>query len=478
MRYTSTRDTNQAADCWTAILNGIAEDGGLYVPLSFPHVNIQELPDEYRALAARILSLFLTDITEAELYTMLAPYDDLFTVPCRLRHLPDRHLLELWHGPTAAFKDMALTVFPALLQYARKVRSVPETIVILTATSGDTGSAALSGLAGIEGVKILVFYPEGGVSAIQERQMLQVRGANARAVAVHGDFDDCQTGVKQLFADQTFKDALKHQGYVLSSANSINIGRLLPQIVYYFYVYKQLNTETPLNFVVPTGNFGNILAGLYAKLMGLPIHKLIAASNENRAVADFLQTGRYDRRRELQLTASPSMDILVSSNLERFLSLFMPAKEVQTHMTFLTNEGYYEVDPGRFRHLGVEGGFAKGQEITAGIAHLHGRSHCLQDPHTAVANRVYDKYRAETGDDTPAVIVSTASPYKFPETMAKTLGLTPGRPVFETVRSLEAFTGTEAPPSIRQLEHIPMNQRIYADKTSLKQQVSEFLGVL
>lgn len=476
MYYTSTRSTNSKVRSGTAILNGIADDGGLYVPTELPLLDINELPTDYRELAARILSLFLTDISESGLYKLLAPYTDLFTEPCKLIALTDRTFLELWHGPTAAFKDMALTVFPALLQHARRVCDVSEEIVILTATSGDTGSAALSGFAGIDGVKIIVFYPDGGVSEIQERQMRRVQGSNTRVVAVKGNFDDCQTGVKQIFADEDFKQALKRQGYLLSSANSINIGRLLPQIVYYFYAYKQLGTSGPVNFVVPTGNFGNILAGLYAKQMGIPIHKLIAASNENRVVADFLKTGRYDRRRELKLTASPSMDILVSSNLERFLALFMQADEVHEAMTSLASEGYYEVDPTRFAHLGVLGGFASEQETEEEIHKLYNQARYLSDPHTAVASRVYDTYKLETGDETPTVIISTASPYKFPETMAKTLGLRPASDIFETIRDLKAFSGQEIPPTIRQLEGAPLNGLFSLGKNALKQQVTEFLS--
>ena len=331
VRYKSTRNSDSLVNASEAILKGLAEDGGLFVPDSLPKLDIalEELVGKsYQEIAYEVMKLFLSDYTEEELkYCISSAYDKKFDTKeiAPIREADGAYYLELFHGATIAFKDMALSILPYLLTTAAKKHNNQSEIVILTATSGDTGKAALAGFANVPGTRIIVFYPKDGVSKIQEKQMVTQVGENTTVVAIRGNFDDAQTGVKEIFGDKELAKRMKEQGYQFSSANSINIGRLIPQVVYYVYTYatlvakKKLSLGEPMNVVVPTGNFGNILAAYYAKQLGVPIHKLVCASNENKVLYDFFQTGTYDRKREFILTNSPSMDILVSSNLERLI---------------------------------------------------------------------------------------------------------------------------------------------------------------
>ena len=437
MDYFSTRGATERVSSAEAILKGLASDGGLFVPASFPQMTLPEIEAlrdlSYEERAVRILRLYLTDYTEEELKGCVSraygqTFDDVRRAPVRV--VGDLEVLELWHGPTSAFKDMALQLLPQLMSTARAKTGEKDTILILVATSGDTGKAALEGFADAEGIRIMVFYPDGGVSPVQRLQMVTQEGANVSVVAVHGNFDDAQRGVKEIFGDAAMAKDLAALHTKLSSANSINWGRLVPQIVYYFSAYADLLAEgkiaagDPVNFTVPTGNFGNILAGYYAKRMGLPVGKLVCASNANNVLTDFLHTGIYDRQRDFYQTMSPSMDILVSSNLERLLyHLTEDTRQVAVWMQELTTAGKYNASsllPALRENFWAA--FADDRATEEEIRAVYERTEYTLDTHTAVAYRAAEDYRRETGDARPMVVLSTASPYKFGASVLHTLG--------------------------------------------------------
>ena len=426
--YKSTRGGESGVPASRAILEGLAKDGGLFVPEKIPalDVSLKELSGmSYQETAYQVMKLFLTDFTEEELRKCIAgAYDGKFDteVIAPLAKVEDAYYLELFHGATIAFKDMALSILPHLMTTAAKKNQIRNEIVILTATSGDTGKAALAGFADVPGTRIIVFYPKNGVSPIQEKQMVTQKGDNTLVVGIHGNFDDAQSGVKAIFGDRALAEELDRAGFQFSSANSINIGRLVPQVVYYVYAYAkllengELSDGEPMNVVVPTGNFGNILAAYYAKLMGVPIAKLICASNENKVLYDFFQTGEYDRNRPFILTTSPSMDILISSNLERLIYRIAgeDAGEDVKLMDALSREGKYRITGDMQEQLkDFRGYYATEEECAKQIARVYSDTGYVLDPHTAVASCAYEKYRSETGDGTKTVIASTASPYKF-----------------------------------------------------------------
>lgn len=430
--YESTRGGERGITASQAVLKGLAEDGGLYVPERIPKlaVSMEELSEmSYQETAYEVMKPFFSDYTEEELKDCIAKsYDGKFDTEeiAPLAKVNGVYFLELFHGKTIAFKDMALSILPHLMTAAAKKQGIKNEIVILTATSGDTGKAAMEGFADVPGTRILVFYPKNGVSRIQELQMLTQKGENTFVVGLEGNFDDAQTGVKKLFHDQAFAKELDAMGYQFSSANSINIGRLVPQIVYYVYAYAKLfkNGEIKkgetVNVTVPTGNFGNILAAYFAKEMGVPFGRLICASNDNKVLYDFFQSGAYDRNREFFVTASPSMDILVSSNLERLLYLSCGRDAMKTRglMEQLSETGRYAIGPEmREAMKDFASGYADGKETEAEIRRVFEDTGYLLDPHTAVASAVYEKYRKQTEDGTKTLIASTASPYKFPETV-------------------------------------------------------------
>ena len=426
--YKCTRGNKAAILASQAILEGLSEDGGLYVPEMIPALDVEMdvlAKMSYTEIAYEVMSRFFTDFTEAELKHCISnAYDDKFdtTEIAPLVKKGDAYYLELFHGSTIAFKDMALSILPHLLTTAAKKNNVENEIVILTATSGDTGKAALAGFAGVKGTKIIVFYPKDGVSPIQEKQMVTQEGDNTYVIAIEGNFDDAQTAVKNIFNDRALGAQLAAAGYQFSSANSINIGRLIPQVVYYVHAYATLykNGDIPqdgkINVVVPTGNFGNILAAYYAKCMGLPIAKLICASNENKVLHDFFNTGEYNRNREFILTSSPSMDILISSNLERLIYSLTGANANQNKelMEQLAKTGKYTITAKMKAGLAdFYGDFASEAETALTIKNLYQATDYVIDTHTAVGAFVYDKYKKDTKDETPAVIASTASPFKF-----------------------------------------------------------------
>ena len=437
MYFISTRGKKEKIKGSQAIINGICSDGGLYVPESFPDVsdkldNLVNL--SYKDLCFEILKLYLDDFTEEELKNCInKAYDDKFD--CKeiapTVKVKDKYFLELYHGPTCALKDMALTLMPLLLETSLKKNNIKEDILILTATSGDTGKAALEGFKNLNQVKIIVFFPEDGVSSIQKLQMQSQEGNNTYVVSINGNFDDAQSAVKTIFNDEEFKEILKNNNYILSSANSINIGRLLPQIVYYFYSYfdlvknKHIKLKDKINFTVPTGNFGNILAAYYAKLMGLPVNKLICTSNDNNVLYDFFNSGIYNKNRELILTSSPSMDILISSNLERLLFEISSrdSEKVNNLIKDLNNKGLYKLDANMKKNLNsFRSEYANELEVKRNINKVFKEYNYLIDTHTCVAYTSYMKYLKKHKDCTPTVIVSTASPYKFSKDVLYSLG--------------------------------------------------------
>ena len=407
--YSSTRNGEEKVTASKAILKGLADDGGLFVPESIPKldVTIEELAKmSYQETAYAVMKLFFTDFTEEELKNCInKAYDSKFDTEeiAPLVEADGAYYLELFHGATIAFKDMALSILPHLLTTAAKKNQVNNEIVILTATSGDTGKAALAGFADVEGTKIVVFYPKDGVSPIQKQQMVTQKGDNTYVVGINGNFDQAQTGVKKMFSDKELAKELDAAGYQFSSANSINIGRFIPQITYYVYAYAKLYAngkiakDEKINIVVPTGNFGNILSAFYAKNMGLPVAKLICASNENKVLYDFFETGKYDKNREFILTSSPSMDILISSNLERLIywAAGNDAKKNVEFMTALTKEGVYEITPQMQEKLkDFYGNYASEEETAEAIRTLYEKTGYILDTHTAVASSVYGKYKA------------------------------------------------------------------------------------
>ena len=426
--YSSTRGKGGKVTASQAILKGLAEDGGLFVPDSIPALDksLKELSEmTYQQVAYEVMKLFLTDFTKEELENCInRAYDSKFDteVIAPLAYAEGAYYLELFHGATIAFKDMALSILPHLMITSARKNNIKNEIVILTATSGDTGKAALAGFADVEGTRIIVFYPKNGVSPIQEKQMVTQKGANTLVVGIKGNFDDAQTGVKKMFGDKELEKELAGKGFQFSSANSINIGRLVPQIVYYVYSYAQLLKEEKItdgeaiNVVVPTGNFGNILAAFYAKSMGLPIAKLICASNTNKVLYDFFESGDYDRNRDFHLTSSPSMDILISSNLERLIYRIAGnnAERNAELMADLSSKGIYSITDEEKKGLkDFYGGYADEKETAEEIARVYKACGYVMDTHTAVASSVYHKYEEKTGDKTVTVIASTASPFKF-----------------------------------------------------------------
>lgn len=472
MQYTSTRDKTLSVTSSFAIANGISPEGGLYVPETLPSVDETWLTDllekEYPDRAEQVLSLFLTDFSAEELRSAVTGaytngvYEEDWAAP--LADLSDgRFVLELWHGPTCAFKDMALQLLPRLMVPAAKRALDGKQIMILVATSGDTGKAALEGFCDVEGVKIAVFYPNEGVSPMQQLQMVTQRGGNVAVYAIEGNFDNAQTEVKKIFTDRKMIDRLAARNTVFSSANSINWGRLVPQIVYYFSAYADMvgceciKQGDPVNFVVPTGNFGNILAGYYAKRMGLPVHKLICASNSNNVLTDFINDGVYDANRDFFTTLSPSMDILVSSNLERLLFELTDrdSEAVRDMMEQLSKERRYAIGDEMKARLAEDfwGGYIDDAKCQTVIQNTLDDVGYLVDPHTAVALGVYDDYKAATGDTYPAVIVSTASPFKFAGSVLSALGVSQPADEFAAVRMLAKQTGVPVPESIEALEN-------------------------
>lgn len=492
MQYKSTRSNSTLLSSSEAIIKGIAEDGGLYVPIEIPRIDksLDSLCHmSYKELAYYIMSKYLTDFDENELKQCIQhAYNDKFDTPqiAPLTGKAGVHFLELYHGPTLAFKDMALSILPHLLKTAMAKQNIRHEVVILTATSGDTGKAALEGFANIEGTRIMVFFPQDGVSEIQKLQMLTQEGANVFVAAIKGNFDDAQNAVKGVFNDKELAQELSDKGYILSSANSINIGRLIPQVVYYFYGYLTLLREgkissgQSINAVVPTGNFGNILAAYYAKSMGLPINKLICASNENNVLYDFIQTGVYDKRRELKLTSSPSMDILISSNLERLLYEISGHSEevVQSLMSKLNTEGIYEIS-NQMRHKleTFYSNYATEEEVYAAIMELYKTEGYLIDTHTAVAYSVYKKYCKLTGDTTPVIIASTASPFKFGNNVATAIGMpTSDLGDFELLTRLAEKAGVQLPAAVKELQSKPILHKTVIDRGEIKRTLEDFLG--
>lgn len=493
MIFRNTRLSSEAILSCGAMIKGIANSNGLYVPDEIPLISesFEELKKlNYRELAFLIMHGYFMDFEEKVLRECIdKAYDGKFNSPS-IAPLVERegvHFLELYHGPTLAFKDMALSILPHLLRAAKEKLNIKKELVILTATSGDTGKAALEGFAKVEGTKIIVFFPEDGVSDIQKRQMITQEGDNTLVVGINGNFDDAQSGVKSIFSDKEFEKKLYERDYILSSANSINIGRLVPQIVYYFHGYLSLLRENKIksgeriNVVVPTGNFGNILAAYYAKEMGLPIGKLICASNSNNVLYDFLRSGVYNKRRELKLTSSPSMDILISSNLERLLfEISGRDYEMIRHiMEKLQREGYYEIPKFMWENLkDFYGGYASEEETFESINRVYSSSGYVMDTHTSVAYSVYEKYVRETGDKTKTIIVSTASPFKFGRSVCSSIGIqTEGLDDFKIIDELSGAAGIEVPAAIRDLKSKKAIHKNKCDKSEMKDLIERFLEV-
>ena len=472
--YESTRGSKEYKTGAQAVIQGIAEDRGLYVPHEVPALPMQ--PEDmvgmtYKQVAFEIIKTFFDDYTDEEMkYCTDGAYDSKFEekeiVP--VAKAGGAYFLELYHGKTAAFKDMALSILPYLLTTATKKENEDKKICILTATSGDTGKAALEGFADVPGTEIIVFFPNKGVSQVQERQMITQEGDNTHVFAIEGNFDDAQTGVKKIFNDDAFAEKLAGIGCKLSSANSINIGRLVPQVAYYVWGYVKLlergvvKAGEPVNICVPTGNFGNILAAYYAGEMGIPVNRFICASNKNRVLTDFFNTGVYDTNREFYLTNSPSMDILISSNLERLLYHMAgnDGDEIRGLMESLEKDHRYEVSP-KIRD-GLKkfwGGTATVEETNATIGTMYREEKYLIDTHTAVGYKVYRDYVKATGDETPTLIASTASAYKFAESVAKSIGLPEEENGFGYIRAVADETGVRVPAALKDLDAKPIRHK-------------------
>ncbi len=493
MEYLSTRDKTLRRSAAQAITMGLSRDGGLFTPVSFPSLSALEVETlrgmSYPHRAAYIMGKFLEQFRPEELeefaHRAYGPekFDDPAAAPL---HQIDRNTwcLELWHGPTSAFKDMALQMLPQLLSASLRLTGEKKTACILVATSGDTGKAAMEGFADVEQTKILVFYPENGVSEIQKLQMVTQEGDNVGVCAVKGNFDDAQNGVKRIFSDESMRETLAQRGFFLSSANSINWGRILPQVVYYISAYCDLlNTKAiklgqSVNFCVPTGNFGNILACYYAKRMGLPVGKLICASNCNDVLTDFIRTGVYDRNRPFHTTMSPSMDILISSNLERLLFDMSGGKDelVREYMDQLAQAGRYEISPGIKKRMQevFYGGFCSEEETASTIAMMYRYGHLI-DPHTAVAAKVLTDYRHETGDKTPAIFVSTASPYKFCDSVLSSIGEAPVENSVDRIGQMAGITGVAAPVRLAALKGKVPRFGDVTEKEGMEEKVLQFL---
>jgi threonine synthase len=493
MIYHSTRSKNFEYTDAEVIKTGLAPDGGLFVPREFPALSREEITalagEGYNARAMNILRRFLPGFTDTELSECVnAAYNkqtfETESIAPVYKLNRRVYFLELWHGRTCAFKDVALQILPRLLIHALRKTGDNRTAVILTATSGDTGKAALEGFRDVAGAKIAVFYPESGVSDIQKLQMTTQEGENVAVGGIFGNFDDAQAAVKAIFTDAAYRDALDAKGYMLSSANSINWGRLVPQIVYYFSAYcdllksEEIEAGEAVNFVVPTGNFGDILAGYYAKLLGLPVRKLICASNQNNVLTDFIATGVYDRNRPFYTTSSPSMDILVSSNLERFLYEITGKDDnlVKGWMTELAAAGRYEVPDVTKRKLKeiLWGGCCGAEDTLLSVKDTFEAYGYIMDPHTAVGKNVYDQYLFETGDVTKTVIVSTASPFKFSESVLTALngGVPDGADSFDLLERLSAQTGLKTPDALARLKTKPAR----FSRTLRKDEMTDFIN--
>ncbi|MGN0406559.1 MAG: threonine synthase [Bariatricus sp.] len=492
--YKSTRNSEKTVTASQAILKGLAEDGGLFVPVSIPKlpVSLGELKNmNYQETAYAVMKEFLTDFTEEELKNCITKaYDSKFDTEeiAPLAKAHDAYFLELYHGATIAFKDMALSILPHLLTTSAKKNQVKNEIVILTATSGDTGKAALAGFADVEGTKIIVFYPKNGVSKVQELQMVTQKGDNTSVIAIHGNFDNAQSGVKAMFENKELAKELDQAGYQFSSANSINIGRLVPQIVYYVYAYGKLlqNGEIEegekINVVVPTGNFGNILAAYYAKNMGLPIAKLICASNENKVLYDFFRTGTYDKNREFILTTSPSMDILISSNLERLIYQIAgeDAKKDQELMNDLKSKGVYAITEEMKANLAdFEAGYASEEQVKQTIHDIYTDTGYVIDTHTAVAASVYGEYRKNTKDTAKTVIASTASPYKFARSVMTAIDPSyDSMEEFELIDELHKVSQMDIPNAIDEIRNAEIRHTTECDIEQMEASVKAVLGVV
>lgn len=495
MKYLSTRNAALRYDAAQVITQGLSRDGGLFTPECFPKVTKEMLealvPAGYQERAVKLIGLFLEEFSEEELneyagkaYAVDKKFDTEAVAP--VHHVTEgTEVLELWHGPTCAFKDFALQMLPYLLTASLKKTGEQKTACILVATSGDTGKAALEGFCDVDHTKILVFYPKDGVSEIQKLQMVTQKGDNVGVCAVIGNFDDAQTGVKQIFSDETLRQQLADKGCFLSSANSINWGRVLPQVVYYFSAYCDLVRDgritmgQEINFCVPTGNFGDILAGFYAKTMGLPVHMLICASNANNVLTDFIETGIYDRNRPFYTTASPSMDILISSNLERLLyQLSGSDAEVRDYMDHLNREGKYTVSETLRQKIqeNFAAGWCSDQRAAETIAKVFGCEGYLMDTHTAVAYTVLEDYRKQTGDKTLTVVLSTASPYKFCSSVLEALGVEELQPGTEIIGQLEQKTNITAPAPLKQLASQQVRFHQVTEKSGMQDVVLEMLS--
>ncbi|SDA23589.1 threonine synthase [Ruminococcus sp. YE71] len=490
MDYKSTRNSQVKVTSAQAIAQGISKDGGLFVPETIPQITLDDVKKlgsmNYRERAAFVFAKFLTDFTEAEIaHCVDSAYNtkafDTDNI-CELAPLFDgTYMLELWHGPTCAFKDMALQILPYLLTTSTKKLGTDKKVVILVATSGDTGKAALEGFKDVPDTSILVFYPDDGVSAMQKKQMTTQEGGNVGVCAIKGNFDDAQNGVKAIFTNAEIAAELDKNGMMFSSANSINWGRLAPQIIYYISSYAQLVADgklelgETLNVVVPTGNFGNILAAYYAKHMGVPIGKLICASNSNNVLTDFLTTGVYDRNRAFHATISPSMDILISSNLERLLYMLCGENDATIRDWFgkLASEGKYEVSDDVKKILSEEfaAGCCSDEDTKATIKRIYDKFHYTCDTHTAVAVKVYEDYKAQTGDNTKTIIASTASPYKFSGSVLSAIGENTDAEEFELVDKLAEVSGLKIPASLAALK----NKAVRFDKVIAKDEMKEYV---
>lgn len=497
MFYNSTRNSSVKVSSAEAITQGISAEGGLFVPESIPEITFDDIKKigemKYADRAAFVFSKFLTDFTEAEIHYCT---DNAYSTKnfesdsiAEIAHLFDgTYMLELWHGPTCAFKDMALQILPYFLTTSVKKINLDKKIVILVATSGDTGKAALEGFKDVEGTSILVFYPEDGVSPMQKRQMKTQEGSNVGVCALKGNFDDCQTGVKKIFTDADVKKQLDDNGMMFSSANSINWGRLVPQIVYYISSYAELVKDGEItlgekvNIVVPTGNFGNILAAYYAKHMGIPVNKLICASNINNVLTDFINTGVYDRNRHFYPTVSPSMDILISSNLERLLYIMTGKNDTLISEWFskLSAEGKYEVSDDVKAKLSEEfcAGFCDDEQTKATIHEIYEKYSYTCDTHTAVAVKVYEDYKKSTGDATKTIIASTASPYKFSAAVLEAIeGKTSDISEYEKVDRIAELSDIPVPSALADLKNKPERFNDVIDKNDQKAYVLKTLGI-
>ena len=493
MNYKSTRGLAPQMNVCSAIIKGIAADKGLYVPEVIPPLekSWNKLAGySYKKLAQEVLAPYLPEFSEYELKECLdGAYDGKFsaeeTVP--VRKAGGAFFLELYHGPTAAFKDMALQLMPRLLTASMVKEHEDKTVVILVSTSGDTGTAALKGFEDVPGTRIVVFFPDGAVSPVQEMQMRTAKGSNAKVFSILGNFDDAQTTQKQILSDAELSEEMAAKGFTFSAANSMNVGRLLPQIVYYVWGYAQLvargeiDAGQPINICVPSGNFGNILSAYYAMRMGVPVGRLICASNKNKVLTDFINTGVYDANREFFVTNSPSMDILISSNLERLLFHLAgedPA-EVRNLMEQLSATGRYTVNKKIKAGLDelFSAGFADEDEIDAAIGELYGSEGYLMDTHTAVGYKVWKDYAERTGDMTPTLIASTASPYKFAASIAKSIGIGQGTDEFETIDRLFIATGYPVPEGLCGLKDREIIHKEAIKREDMKQRVKDLLGL-